>query len=298
MKSPTLSMAVFLLSAVGSMYIFASVSRAAPASEAISPPGKQTPLDLSKKPAYWRDNRLLAEIHFPEAKSARPGDAVFLRRDPKLPPNDPTAAYQTVRMVGGRVLQLSEALTVAGIATGASIRAQGDWERDTIAVPRAAGPAREWMDALAQAYRGTWQRIAETWILSRTPAEARYTLLTEPERRQEDRRALTTLFMGMRPALWQRLVNGESLKYGDLELAQQSALIEVMRLYYYDASLELAPGPAALFGYPITLQYCNQGKGASVSLSAPGADGFPYSIDVPFYHPATGELLWGVLPPK
>jgi hypothetical protein len=135
-------------------------------------------VDLGSKPPYWRDPRLEKELRFypnlgPPPVLAQPHAEPNLREH---------GVYHVVRLVQGRVTEPQKLLQKIKTETGVSLLLQGDWMRNLLTVPLQAGPAREFMDALATTFSGKWFQLGDTWVLAHSLEEARLTLIPEQER--------------------------------------------------------------------------------------------------------------------
>jgi len=209
-----------------------------------------------------------------------------------------------VRLVKGRILSSEELVKAIQKETGVRVMLQADWLREHVALPEKGGPARELMDGLAVAFGGKWLQVKNTWILARSLAEARLTLLTEAERATLLRQGRVALGRSITPDQWRRMAEKGGLALGELTPGQRALVLNDLRLYYYEpfANFGYAPGPQALTGQGVTLRLRGSGMDAMVALGAPGAPGRdaigPFDVGIPFYHKRTGELLLGVPPPQ
>lgn len=252
----------------------------------------------ASKPLYWADPRLERAVSFP-GESAK--DVLTQRDpDPEIPSNIP--AFRVVRLVQGRVVSGEELMEAFRKATGVSIMLQADWLREYVAAPQKGSPARELMDALAASFGGKWLKQGETWILARSLEEARLTLLSPDDRGRSIRENTAQLFRSFTPEQWQKMMQREGLSFGELAPPQQTAVALRLRLYYYDPTDAdgYAPGPQALGGQGVGFHLSGSGKRASVLLTAPITPGKvgPFDVLIPFYDEQTGELRFGVPPPR
>lgn len=274
------------------------VTLAAPVTSEITIPVKP-----ESKPPYWREPRLstgvqLPVLHedLPRQRKQRLRPLALLQKDTR---EDTQAEYLTVRVVRGRVVPLEELLRAVSASTGAKVRAQADWGRSPILAPEVSTPARELMDSMAEAFRGQWLQFSDTWILARTSIEAQFTLMPSGEREVAQKQASRTLFTLMSPERWQKLAAAGRMEMAKLHPDEARAVMQKVRLAYYDPDLPPgSPAPLDLTGRGVLLEYVGTGAAALVRIwtEHPAPHGF--RMDIPFYDPAGGQLLWGVLPPR
>jgi hypothetical protein len=252
--------------------------------------------DLSRKPAYWRDPRFEAEVSLPQKKQER---ETLMR-----PPTDRTERglgfYRAVRLVRQAVVPVRTLTQAIQEKTGVQVLLRGDWMRDPLVLPaQGSSPAREWMDDLVAAFGGQWMKVGEAWVLARRPTEAEWTALSKQQRDGLLDENVRALFGTLTEAKWQAIAQAERLELFRFERPQQQAVFSYLRLQYYDPALDrlAAPGPEAIMAREVYLKLEGVGKQASLVIVAPGAVR-PYRAAFPFYDAQTGQLRWGVPPPR
>jgi hypothetical protein len=253
-----------------------------------------------EKPAYWTEKRLETPVSFSKPKGYQ-REAPLLQRDPEEP-NDPMA-YRPVRLAGGVVQEVTALVKKLAKETGVPLAVQGDWAREAVALSATSLPAREWMDTLADTFKGRWFHQDQTWVLASSPNEAYLTALSKEQRGAEQRELTTNLMRTLTPNQWRKLGETGRLELGELLSAQKQTLRQKLRLYYYDPGQPRAAGlgPEALTGKGVYLGLTGSGKDAHLHLYAPAAPGAwspLWYVSIPFYDPETGALLWGVAPPR
>jgi hypothetical protein len=187
-------------------------------------------MNLSTKPAYWRDTRLQREVVF----GGRPVRPAVLRLLDGEAASVQSGSFETVRVVGCRVVSGKTLCENLRNQTGVSLFLQADWRTEFVALPVRPGRACELMDALAAAFAGRWLRVGDGWILSRSEEEAELTLMPEEQRLPLVGQNLRQAALSLTPDQWQRLApEGGRLFLGDLPEGQRSSLLAVLRLLYY-----------------------------------------------------------------
>jgi hypothetical protein len=253
------------------------------------------------KPEYWRDSRLEKRVNFPKPKGQR-REPPLTQRDPAAPANDPTGIRQ-VRLAGGTVQEVTAVVKKLVQETTAPLIVRGDWAREAVALPGTELSAREWMDALADAFGARWWKHNETWVLAANPQEARLAALTQAERGADMKKNASTLLQSLVPGQWRKLKETGRLELGELTPQQRQVLRYDLQLHYFDANVPRAAalGAEALTGKGVYLGLGGKGKEAYLAVYAPAAPGAwspQWQTTIPFYDPESGELLYGVAPPQ
>jgi hypothetical protein len=261
------------------------------------PPGREQEVRVTgkqRKPLYWKDPRLAQEVSIPGTSRLLVG---LQRPDPE-PEARAAGRRQEVRLIGSTLATGHEVTRAVRQKTDVTVLLQGNWMQEDLLLPRKGQPAREWMDALAETFGGRWLQMGRTWILAETQEEARLTLLSEEERALAGRRCATAYMRSFTPAQWQQMAQREGLAFSQLSPQQRALVLQSMRLYRYDPSVQYSvPGRQALAGAGVVLRLLGAGRQASVILRAPGPPGQDeWSVSLVFYE-NDGSLMWGVPPP-
>lgn len=254
------------------------------------------------KPEYWKDSRLEKSVAFPDNRPVLPpGEGVLTQ---PLPPNEaegPDAPPRVVRLVAGRVIDARAFLDEVKSKTGVSLYLAGDWGRESLALPQAGSPVRELMDSMARLYKARWYPTTrDAWVLAQNQREVEFVSMPEPKRDQEIKASIRATFatLAQSPGQWQALARGESLSLQMLTPPQREAILQNIRLYYYDPTLggQNAPTARTTTGDGVTISLSGRGKDAMLNINGPGRTG-RFFCGTPFYND-DGTPAWGVLPPR
>lgn len=242
---------------------------------------------------YWRDARLKKAVAFTEEK---PGTLDREAEGRRVRAH--TTARQGTRLVNVRLLDGAAVLQAIQEQTGVPLAIQTDWGEEAVAVPRRGGEARELMDGLAQAFEARWIRFDAAWVLAKSQVEAQLTMMSPQERGAASTNRTRSFIQSITPAQWQRLLQGTPVGLGEFTPSQRQAMIETLRLQYYDPQRAMPPGPAAVLGKGVQLRYITEsGIGPVLDVTGPGRRG-EFGTGIPFYDTATGALMWGIAPPR
>jgi len=203
-----------------------------------------------------------------------------------------------VRTLGASVQWAQDVTHACTEAVGAPVTAQSLWGRQRVLLPDTGGEARQVMLDLQGSFGGRWWKTGQAWVLARTLEEVRLTLLTDDERLREKRAAYTQAFQSLQRADWARLLDGKPVPMRELSPRAQAGLrratvISAFRRIDDPFERELAPDERTLAG-EMTVRFSGSGQSASLAVRGPGWSG----SSTPFYHPTSGQLMWGVPPPR
>jgi len=295
-NTPVITVALWALAAAVLFPIRVAGAAAAPDS-----PPKTLPAKEPAQPAYWRDPRLEKEVRFPEEKRGSRRKPRLGRIEPEFTEGPLRVDARPGRLVEGRVLAGSTLVRMLQEQTGVPLLLRGDWMREPFAVPLAAGPARELMDDLARVFNASWFQQGEIWVLARSQTEARWTAMPREERATQITANMRTLFTSFTPEQWDKLARTERAPLYAFPPPQGRPVMESIRLYYYNPELdaESVPTRPATRGEGLFLRLAGAGKTAALVLEAPGPAGpRGFTATFSFYDRETGQLLWGVPPPR
>ena len=285
------------------LLLFAGGIYAARAQNQPAKPAPAPEIDLRQKPAYWREPRLEVAVAAPQVKSVprKKQAPEVLRRLPFDPSERQLGVYTTVHPVNQVIVPARKMLEAIHQRSGLTVLLRGDWMREPLAFPRAeTQSAREWMDGLAEAFFGArWMQVGEAWVLARMPTEATWTAMPSVARAAKIRELTQSLFRSITAEQWKLLVKSERVELHKFERPQQQPVFERLRLEYFDPVRDPAgaPGAAAIAGREVFLRLQGSGRKAQLVLLAPGAVG-EMQMAEPFFDRRTGDLAWGVPPPR
>lgn len=249
------------------------------------------------KGGYWAEAKLEKVVRPKPGPVLRPDVPALAYQEPSTREDDPKdVAY--VRPLNVSVLAAGDITRGITAQTGVKVLLQANWMREKVILPTAPAPARELMDGLRRAFPGEWFKTDDLWILALGPAEAQMTLLTPEERAERSKAATGKVLKGLLPADWQLLLKNPQVPLNRLSLPTQRAIVEEMRLAYWDPErVDGVPTPAAMQGR-LMISFSGQGQSAQIRVREVGRAVNQYAVGMPFFHPMTGEPLWGVRPPR
>jgi hypothetical protein len=248
---------------------------------------------VAARPAFWDDARYRREVRLQSPRAPRDQPPLRVLAGPTdVTPGEPA------RTVGVSVQWAQDVTDACAAAVGVPITIQALWGRRRVLLPDAAGEARQVMEGLRSAFGGRWWKTGGTWVLARTLEEVRLTLLTADERLREKRAAYAQAFRSLRRVDWARLLEGEPVPLREVSPGAQANLrratvISAFRRIDDPFERELAPDEQTLAG-EMTVRFSGSGQTASLAVRGPGWSG----TLIPFYHPTSGQLMWGVPPPR
>lgn len=255
-------------------------------------------VDLTRKPPYWREARLDVPVEVPAVKRKMSG---ILRRLPNAPSERVMGVYTTVHLVNQVIIPIRTMINAIHDKSGTAVLIRGDWMRGSIAVPeRSVLQAREWMDRLEEAFAGAqWTKVGATWVLARTPTEASLTALSGPERKARARELTRILVNAITAEQWKGLAAAERIELPKFQRAQIQPVFDRLRLEYYDPERHVATAPSAdaVIGRRVYLRLEGRGRQAQLVILAPGATQ-EFRVAERFFDPQSGDLAWGVPPPR
>jgi hypothetical protein len=245
------------------------------------------------RPAFWSDARFRSEVTLKQPRVPRDAPPLTL-----IGAGEGRIPGEPVRGVGVAAVWVQDVAEACTRAAGTPVRVQALWARRHVVAPAAPGECREVMEGLRAALGGRWWKSGAVWILADTLEEVRLTLLSREQRLLEKRRAYTALFAALLERDWRLLSGDRSVPLQALSTAAQRAAMLGVRLGAFadesDASAREHRFTERALSGDLTLQLRGSGPTASLDINERGGT----SISVPFFHPVSGELLYGVPPPR
>jgi hypothetical protein len=260
------------------------------------------------KPLYWNEKRLAVKVAFPKEGPRRHAVTQRLLERDEHPLQDPedarNAPLRPVRAIHAQLIEAEDLTGQIRKKTGVELLIQGSFAVEHLVVPYGLEiDVRELMDTLAGAFNARWYQVRQAWVLAGSPAEAQLVGLTREERVRRSLETSRALFASITPEQWARLARGVPVPLQEFTPAQRQLVLTYLQIMYYNPQSRSVPLPEALQGTDVSLRVLGAGKGADLFIlgpRSPSSDppGAQPLVGFPFYHPETGELLWGVPPPR